>query len=55
MKESKEQYDGRIVEVTWKAERHGWRMVRSRDDKLHGNHCSTVCKVLQSIEDGVEI
>lgn len=55
MKESGEQYDGRIVEVTWDAERQGWRMFRFRDDKPHGNHRSTVAKVLQSIGDGVEM
>lgn len=55
MKESGEQYDGRIVEVTWDAERQGWRMFRFRDDKPHGNHKSTVAKVLESIADGVEM
>jgi mRNA guanylyltransferase len=54
MKTTGEQYDGRIVECVWDAER-GWRMMRFRDDKPHGNHSSTVQKVLESIADGVEI
>ncbi|BEI85152.1 hypothetical protein CcaverHIS002_0505530 [Cutaneotrichosporon cavernicola] len=55
MKDSREQYDGRIVECVWNAERQGWRMMRVRDDKPHANHKSTVDKVLESILDGVEI
>lgn len=55
MKETGEEYDGRIVEVCWDQERAGWRMFRFRDDKPQGNHATTVRSVLHSIEDGVEI
>lgn len=55
MKETGEEYDGRIVEVTWDPTRARWRMFRFRDDKPHGNHAKTVRSVLHSIEDGVEI
>lgn len=55
MKESREEYDGRIVECVWAEDRPGWRMTRFRDDKPHGNHKSTVEKVLESIADGVEM
>lgn len=55
MKETGEEYDGRVVEVTWDMKRGGWRMFRFRDDKPHGNHAKTVRSVLHSIEDGVEI
>lgn len=55
MKLTGEEYDGRIVEVTWDPERQGWRMFRFRDDKPHGNHAKTVRSVLNSIKDGVEI
>ncbi|KAL1411190.1 Dcp1p-Dcp2p decapping enzyme complex alpha subunit [Vanrija albida] len=54
MKESGEEFDGRVVEVTWDQDR-GWKMFRFRDDKPHGNHKSIVGKVLVSIADGVEI
>jgi len=55
MKESREEFDNRIVEVTWDADRQAWRMLRFRDDKPHGNHKSIVEKILISIEDGVEL
>lgn len=55
MKESREQYDDRIAEVTWDLDRQGWRMLRFRDDKPHGNHRDIVTKILSSIEDGVEL
>lgn len=55
MKETGEEYDGRIVEVRWDQERAGWRMMRFRDDKPTGNHARTVRAVLSSIVDGVEI
>lgn len=55
MKETGEEYDGRVVEVTWDQTRGGWRMFRFRDDKPEGNHAKTVRSVLHSIEDGVEI
>ncbi|KLT46503.1 putative mRNA guanylyltransferase [Cutaneotrichosporon oleaginosum] len=55
MKNSGEQYHGRIIECVWSDERQGWRMMRFRDDKPHGNHSSTVQKVLESIADGVEM
>ncbi|WVR05003.1 hypothetical protein IAU60_002015 [Kwoniella sp. DSM 27419] len=54
-KESGEQLDDRIVEVTWDTEHGHWKMLRIRDDKQHGNHKSIMQKILISIEDGVEI
>ncbi|WWC61360.1 uncharacterized protein I303_103941 [Kwoniella dejecticola CBS 10117] len=55
IKESGEQLDDRIVEVSWDADNGYWKMMRIRDDKNHGNHKSIVDKILVSIEDGVEI
>ncbi|WVQ70324.1 uncharacterized protein L199_008550 [Kwoniella botswanensis] len=55
MKESGEQLDDRIVEVTWDTENGYWKMLRIRDDKNNGNHKSIVDKILVSIEDGVEL
>ncbi|GMK55809.1 hypothetical protein CspeluHIS016_0208650 [Cutaneotrichosporon spelunceum] len=55
MKDSGEEYHGRIVECVWSRERQAFRMMRFRDDKPHGNHKSTVDKVLESIADGVEM
>ncbi|GJJ12571.1 hypothetical protein Clacol_006814 [Clathrus columnatus] len=54
MKTSGEQIDDRVIEVRWDIERLGWRMMRFRDDKPEGNHCSVVDKIVQSIIDGVE-
>lgn len=68
MKASDIQFDDRIVECFWDCQngpllpgeeeggRRGpsWRLHRIRDDKEDGNHCSTVRKILQSIEEGVE-
>jgi mRNA guanylyltransferase len=55
MKESGEQFDDRVVEVTWDTERGTWKMMRIRDDKPNANHKSIMEKILVSIEDGVEI
>lgn len=59
MKSLDEQLDGRIIEC-FKDEEGRWRYKREsdgtprfRDDKLDGNHISTVEKVLLSIEDAV--
>lgn len=55
IKESGEQLDDRIIEVCWNAQRGSWRMLRIRDDKPNANHKSIMQKILESIEDGVEI
>ncbi len=54
-KESGEQLDDRIVEVSWDNGRSAWRMIRIRDDKPNANHKSVMEKIIVSIEDGVEI
>lgn len=54
MKLSGEQYDERIIEVHWDFNVSGWRMMRFRDDKPHGNHRNVVENIIQSIADGVE-
>lgn len=53
-KASEEQYDGRVVEVTWDSAAQNWVWHRFRDDKEHGNHQSVVNSILESIQDGVE-
>ncbi|ELU45025.1 CEG1 protein [Rhizoctonia solani AG-1 IA] len=53
-KASGEQYDDRVVEVTWDKTAKNWVYHRFRDDKDHGNHQSVVDKILESIRDGVE-
>lgn len=55
MKSSGEQYDDRIVEVKWDAERETWLIMRIRNDKPHGNYKGTVEKIIFSIRDGVEL
>lgn len=55
MKESGEQWDDRLVETAWDAERGTWKILRFRDDKQHPNHKSIMEKILVSIEEGVEI
>ncbi|WWD15737.1 hypothetical protein CI109_100159 [Kwoniella shandongensis] len=55
VKESGEQLDDRVVEVCWDSERGTWKMLRTRDDKPNANHKSIMEKIIQSIEDGVEI
>jgi mRNA guanylyltransferase len=55
LKETGDQLDDRIIEVSWDADRGTWQMLRIRDDKPHANHKSIMQKILISIEDGVEI
>ena len=55
MKESREQFDDRIVECTWDSAAQTWRIMRIRDDKPHANHKSILDKILISIQDGVEV
>lgn len=67
MKESRIQFDDRIVECVWAPEAGpplsddpaaprppGWKILRIRDDKQDGNHTTIIKKILDSIEDGVE-
>ncbi|KAG8746946.1 Dcp1p-Dcp2p decapping enzyme complex alpha subunit [Ceratobasidium sp. 414] len=53
-KSSGEQYDDRVVEVTWDSVTQNWIWHRFRDDKEHGNHQSVVGSILESVQDGVE-
>ncbi|KAK4053485.1 Dcp1p-Dcp2p decapping enzyme complex alpha subunit [Microbotryomycetes sp. JL201] len=53
-KDSREQYDDRIVEVVWDAQRQTWKMLRFRDDKPEGNYKTTVQNIIRSIQHGVE-
>lgn len=52
MKNSKESFNGRIAEC-YRTKQGQWKLLRWRDDKLHGNHINVVLKILKSIEDGV--
>jgi len=54
MKRSSTQYDDRIVEATWSAGTDNWVIRRIRDDKVHGNHSTTVQSILKCIINGVE-
>lgn len=51
--EQQDGLDGAIVEC-YKDTEHRWRFHRFRGDKKEANHTSTVTKVLESIDDGVE-
>lgn len=55
MKKSGEQYDERIVEVTWDSNKQSWRFMRFRDDKHDGNHHTVIQNIVESILDGVEV
>ena len=55
MKESGTQFDDRVVEVAWDFSARNWKILRIRDDKLHGNHKDVVTSVIESIIDGVEV
>jgi mRNA guanylyltransferase len=50
-----EQFDDRVVECNVNPITHGWRFMRFRDDKEHGNHRSIVEKIIASIRDGVQL
>ncbi|KAK1924672.1 mRNA capping enzyme, catalytic domain-containing protein [Papiliotrema laurentii] len=54
-KESGEQFDDRIIEVSWDNDRSTWKYLRIRDDKPHANHKNIMKKIMVSITDGVEI
>jgi len=49
-----EQYDDRVVEVTWDKERERWLFMRFRDDKREGNYKTVVENIVKSIQHGVE-
>jgi mRNA guanylyltransferase len=55
MKVTGQQYDDRIVEVSWVREKESWHFLRFRDDKPDGNHFSVVQNIIESIIDGVEV
>ncbi|KDQ18621.1 hypothetical protein BOTBODRAFT_143523 [Botryobasidium botryosum FD-172 SS1] len=51
MKESGDQYDGRIIEATWDKAEQNWKFLYFRDkEKKHADHAS----VVEKIQDGVE-
>jgi hypothetical protein len=51
---SGEQYDDRIVEVTWDKRDECWVFQRLRTDKLEGNHITVVEDLIRCIQRGVE-
>jgi hypothetical protein len=53
-KRSGEQYDDRIVEVTWDKCDERWVFQRLRTDKLEGNHITVVEDLIRCIQRGVE-
>lgn len=54
MRNSRIQYDDRVVECVWDAGLQTWKILRFRDDKREGNYKDIVDKILISIRDGVE-
>lgn len=54
-KRSGEQYDDRVVEVTWDKADERWVFMRFRDDKFEGNYKTVVESIIRSIKDGVEV
>ncbi|KAG7717926.1 hypothetical protein KL949_003200 [Ogataea haglerorum] len=52
LKKTGESFNGRIAEVR-RNEKCEWKLLRFRDDKIHGNYISVVSKVLKSIDDSV--
>ncbi|KAJ2764137.1 Dcp1p-Dcp2p decapping enzyme complex alpha subunit [Coemansia nantahalensis] len=50
--------DGRIIEAAYDPEHcppAKWRFLRFREDKTHGNHASVVTRILDSINDSVDL
>ncbi|KAJ2780633.1 Dcp1p-Dcp2p decapping enzyme complex alpha subunit [Coemansia javaensis] len=50
--------DGRVIEAAYDpayAPPARWRFLRFRDDKEHGNHSSVVTKIIESINDSMEL
>lgn len=60
-KESGEQLDDQVVECAWhppsphNITEPTWHLKRTRSDKSHANHYTTVNSVIQSIADGVDL
>ena len=51
---SGEQYDDRVVEVTWDKRNERWVFHRLRSDKFEGNHVTVVDDLIRCIKCGVD-